>query len=77
MSVRAKFRVGSVSRNEDGSGTVSLSVVTSGSPENESFFRATPGGSISLSTINAEALEQFEEGKEVYVDFSAAEEAGE
>lgn len=71
--VRAKFKVQNVDTREDGGGTVTLTPVTSGSEENEAFYRWTPGGSIILSTINAEAVKQFENGKEFYVDFTPAE----
>jgi hypothetical protein len=49
-----------------------LEPVTSGSPENESFYKYTPGGKISLSTINADAAKQFVPGQYYYVDFTAA-----
>lgn len=79
MTVRAKFRVSTISKTTQPDGvetsTVSLSAVCSGSEENEKFFKYTPGGSISLSTINPEAASQFEEGKEYYVDFTFAQEA--
>lgn len=75
--VRAKFKVTGVSpvnveKPEEGS-TVHLIPVTGGSPENESFYKWTPGGNIVLSTINQEAAEKFEVGKDYYVDFSKAE----
>lgn len=40
--------------------------------ENTKFWQASPCGSLSLGTINAEAASQFELGKEYYVDFTAA-----
>ncbi len=74
--VRAKFKVTAVEPNnaekeEDKGSTVHLFPVT-GSPENESFYKWTPGGNIILSTINTEAAAQFEVGKEYYVDFTPA-----
>lgn len=78
--VRAKFYVSSVgpgSITSDGETTegktIVLSPVTSGSKENEEFYKMTPGGSIQLSTINDEAAAQFIPGKEYYVEFIAAE----
>jgi len=47
----------------------------SGSPENESFFKFTPWGSIEIGTINMAALAQFERGAEFYVDFIRADNA--
>lgn len=73
--MRAKFKCTEVSKKE-GWGvnpilySAKLSVVYNGSPENESFFAATPGGSIELSTV---AKDHFEVGKFYYVDFTEVE----
>ncbi len=37
--------------------------------ENKKFFRYTPSGQISIGTLNPAAWQQFELGKEYYVDF--------
>ena len=66
--VRAKFKV----EGKDSSG-VTLMPVVGGSPENDQFFSATPGGKIRMDVVNAAALEQFEVGKQYYVDFTLAE----
>jgi hypothetical protein len=68
MSVRAKFKCSS---NNDG--VVTMHPVYSGSEENKAFWNATPGGHIALSITNLEAINQFESGKEYYVDFTPAE----
>jgi hypothetical protein len=68
MSVRCKF----VCSFKEGQ-SVHFSPVYSGSEENKKFFQATPGGQISFYTVNESALEQFEQGKEYYVDFTPAE----
>lgn len=76
--VRAKFIVntnkdnGSADEKYKGS-EINLSAVYSGSPENEEFFKMTPGGNITLVTVNPKAAEQFVVGKEVYVDFTPVE----
>lgn len=44
--------------------------VTGKSEENEAFFAATPSGTIEISTMKED---QFEAGKDYYVDFSVAE----
>ena len=76
MRVRTKMRCDAIELNADGSGgSVSLSPVIGGSPENDEFFRFTPSGRLVLSTINAVAFRQFELGKEFYVDISAVEPA--
>ncbi|GAB3099717.1 hypothetical protein G8770_03575 [Aestuariicella hydrocarbonica] len=74
MSVRAKFKVQSVTKDANGH-SVKLEPVTCGSVENERFFKWTPCGSIQIGTLNEEAANQFEPGKEFYVDFTQAEPA--
>lgn len=69
-SVRAKFKVLSVTEHADGLKTANLQPVTSGSPENAEFFKWTPSGQIQLGTINPAAAEQFKPGTEMYVDFT-------
>jgi len=70
--VRAKFVVSEVTQTVEG-GKIKLMPVTSGSPENELFFKWTPFGSIDLGTIKQDAIKQFEPGKEFYIDFTPAE----
>lgn len=65
MSVRAKFKC-----QGNTNGTVSLLAVTDGSEENKAFWQYTPSGSISLTITNPAAMNQFEAGKEYYVDFT-------
>lgn len=72
MSVRAKFKVESVTSNGVEGGNVKLTPVMSGSPENESFFRWSPWGAIEIGTVNEAAFAQFEIGAEFYVDFTKA-----
>lgn len=76
MSVRTKFKCKEVSNsspNTDENGkTIKLEAVIDGSDENKEFFRWTPGGEISFSCVNAAASEQFEVGKEYYVDLTPA-----
>lgn len=67
MAVRAKFRVNNV-----GNGSVNLSAVNSGSEENQTFFKATPMGTIQLSILNPDALKEFVNGAEYFVDFTRA-----
>lgn len=72
MTVRAKFMVQSVTESVGGLKTANLSPVTSGSPENEKFFKWTPGGQIQLGTINPDAAAEFVLGQQFYVDFTKA-----
>lgn len=74
MKTRAKFKVDAVQKQDWGT-TVQLSPVGCGlSKENEAFWNATPTGQITM-TITTSAADQFEVGKEVYVDFTDANEA--
>ncbi len=72
--VRAKFYVSSIKRYSGWQGaTVELTPVMSQDPnhENKKFWDATPSGKIEMS-IKTDAIEQFELGKEYYVDFTLA-----
>ncbi len=69
--IRAKFKVDKVTEVENGS-QIALHAVTTGSPENESFYSLTPGGSIQLSIVSPDTAANFEVGKEYYVDFTLA-----
>lgn len=79
MSVRAKFKVDSILHSkygDEGLKTINLSPVYGGSVsshENAQFWKWTPIGKIELGTINEAAAEQFEIGKEYYIDFTKAE----
>lgn len=66
--VRAKFTC-----TGNTNGVVTMQPVFSGSEENKTFWKYTPGGSITLSITNPDAVNQFEVGKEYYVDFTPAE----
>ncbi len=76
MTVRAKFKVDSVTRRKEHDGqesqTIRLMPVISGSEENKRFYKYTPSGNIELCTVNPEAGNQFELGKEYYIDFTPA-----
>jgi hypothetical protein len=72
MTVRAKFKVDYVTKFASGS-QIQMSPVTCGSAENEKFYNYTPGGSMSLTTINDEAAKMFVPGKEYYIDITPAE----
>ena len=66
--VRAKFEC----TGKSNAGSVELMTVYTGSPENEKFFKATPFGQIQMGIVNDPALQEFEVGKQYYVDFSPA-----
>lgn len=79
--VRAKFKVTSKSppygEGDRKSVDIGMDVVTSGSAENDSFFRWTPSGQLKLSTVNEAAAAQLELGEEYYLDITPARAAAE
>ena len=77
LKVKCDYKSPQTQPTESGKvgGPVNLqfSPVYSGSEENKLFFAATPGGSFQFWTVNQSAHEQFEMGKEYYIDIFAAE----
>ena len=73
MTVRAKFTVYRIAQVSADGYEIVLVPVTSGSKENEEFYKYTPSGEIKLMTVNVEAAKQFEYGKPYYIDFTKAE----
>ena len=77
MPLRAKFTVDSIvpiSDTDPSEGaTIHLSPVSTGSEENESFYKYTPAGNMELTTVDYNAVKQFEVGKSYYLDFTPAE----
>jgi hypothetical protein len=51
---------------------LSFCPIYAGSPENEEFFRYTPGGTVAFNVLNKAAAEKFEVRKEYYLDFTPA-----
>lgn len=76
MTTRAKFRCSKIEDFGNGSKLVHLAVVclsdAEKSPENKSFTRWTPSGTIQMQIDNPAASCQFEPQKYYYVDFSEA-----
>lgn len=74
--VIAKFRVSEKRENTEGKPEegchVTMVPVISGSKENETFYKYTPSGAITLGIVNPTASEEFTEGDEFYVEFSKA-----
>ena len=79
MSVRAKFRCHykeeqkNANTGEVMSATIKLSPVYAETGENKKYWDYTPGGELSLYTVNPAAAAQIEQGKEYYIDIIAAE----
>lgn len=71
MAVRCKFKCISKTETTDGF-KINLLPVTTGSKENEKFFRYTPYGSLEVGTVNPEAAAQIEVGHGYYIDITEA-----
>ena len=69
--VRAKFRVTDKEPYDQGF-VIKMTPVTTGSEENESFYRYTPYGQFEMGTVNERAADYFEVGQEYYLDFKKA-----
>jgi hypothetical protein len=73
MAVRAKVNCTQKSGNSVTFTTVYETDEQKGAdPENVRFTKATPWGTINMGIDNPAALEQFEVGKQYYVDFTPA-----
>lgn len=74
--VRAKFQVSSKEERLSYGGAketvIKMRPVTQGSEENREFYQYTPSGNIDLGTVNQQAADYFEFGKEYYIDFTEA-----
>jgi len=69
--MKCKVKLVKITRNESGY-ELTYEPVTTGSAENEKFFKYTPYGSITLGTINEKVVRDLEPGKEYYVEFTEA-----
>jgi hypothetical protein len=49
--------------------TVTLTAVSGAAPENERFFEASPGGTLTITIANPRAAEHFNLGQDYYLDF--------
>jgi hypothetical protein len=75
MSVRAKFKVQSITSYESCSEVKLVAVYGDNNPENKAFFTATPSASINLTVMKPEVAARFKVGAAFYVDFTEAEPA--
>lgn len=70
--VRAKMRLVSMTFRENTSSVVKFETrYDTTIPEDMRFMKATPWGSIEMNVDNPKALDQFQLGKDYWVDFSA------
>ena len=71
-TIRAKFRCDEKTQRIGGY-NVFMTPVAHGSPENESFFKWAPYGKLEIGVVSDEVVNQFEVGKEYYIDITKAE----
>lgn len=69
--MRCKVKLETITRNASGY-EVTYVPVTTGSPENQAFFKYTPYGSIKLGIVNDKVVAGLEPGKEYYIEFTEA-----
>jgi len=75
MTVKAKFRCHFIQKaDDDSSRTIHMSAVTCGSHENDAWLKFTPGGQILMHISNHDAFNQFEQGKDYYIEIKSAHE---
>ncbi|EMO7232563.1 hypothetical protein RVY45_000245 [Citrobacter freundii] len=73
MTVRAKFRCHFIQKAEDDTHrTVHMSPVIADTEENKTWSKYTPGGHLTMHVSNPAVFEQFEQGKEYYIDIQSA-----
>lgn len=70
MSVRAKFRVSSVTDFGFTKQVKLVAVGDDGIPENQRYHKATPSGTLEMTIDNPAVADQFTPGKEFYIDFT-------
>lgn len=71
MLTRCKFKCEEKTEQINGY-KVCFKPVTHGSPENESFFKWTPYGSMEIGLVNNETAKLFDVGRDYYFDISCA-----
>jgi hypothetical protein len=70
--MRCKVRLTEITKYENNGYRVKYTAVSSGSPENEQFFKWTPSATIDLGVLNEKAVEGLVVGGEYYIDFTKA-----
>lgn len=77
MNVSAKFYVAAVNpggTTEEPDANITLRAVTNDTPENKSWSKWTPSGTLELHVTNPNAIKQFVQGEEVLILITSANE---
>lgn len=74
--IRGKFKVTAVTQRDSYEPYVEieLSAVYTNTPEDNSYAKTTPSGSIKMTVTNPEAIAKLPVGKSFYVDFTPVDE---
>lgn len=70
---RCKFKCRSKTDFDDGFSNIHLEAVRDGSKENKTFFK-DPSGFFDLQNVNQDVANQFNVGKEYFIDITPVEE---
>ncbi len=70
-TVRCKVQCLALTEHAEGTKSVKFTPVVGGSPENEEFYKWTPGGVFEFNHVNPNV--EFKPGKEYYIDIIPAE----
>lgn len=72
-TMRAKLKISGVTKHEGGwAETLQFYAVSGGTPEDNSFSKATPTAELKICITNPDLMGKFEPGQTFYVDFTPA-----
>lgn len=72
MNMRAKFKIEHITKFEYGE-ELFMTPVTNGSPEDNTYSKYTPSGSLKIMITNPSLIGQYKPGQKLYMDFTNAE----
>lgn len=75
MRIIAKFYVAAVNPGgtaEEPNADITLRAVTNDTPENKTWSKWTPSGTLEMNVTNPDAIAQFKQGEEVFLTLESA-----
>ena len=72
-TMRAKYKVTSVTTTQHQEEIVKLEAVTNGTREDNTFHKYTPYGTMDLTITNPDLLNKIKPGQKYYLDFTLSE----
>lgn len=73
QTMRAKYKVDSVTTTDSKSEIIKLSAVTNGTKDDNTFHQYTPYGNMDITITNPELLGTIKPGQKYYLDFTLSE----